>query len=154
MSDRLGELLGEAPTSEMSSRNAKGEVCPQAARSNYLEYISSLLQLLNEDGLPIIDIVEPMPTAEKAPGTIPTLQDPDGIPLWALSASEKARRRAERDLVLDALEEEERIEQAKEEAEERARFAEDLEKRKRAAEAEAACALCAGALRHDEHKPR
>lgn len=47
-----------------------------------------------------------------------------------------ARRRAERDRILDILEEEEQIEQEKEEAEERERFQTELEKRKAAAKAE------------------
>lgn len=93
---------------------------------------------MNEEGLPIIDIVEPVPAFENpsTPSTVPAFQDPDVIPLWALSSSEKARRRAERDRILDALEEEERIQQERDDAEERERFAADLEKRKQAAEAE------------------
>ena len=77
---------------------------------------------------------------------MPAFQDPDVIPLWALSSSEKARRRAERDRILDALEEEERIQQERDDAEERERFAADLEKRKQAAEAEMDPA--AGTLSH------
>ncbi len=60
----------------------------------------------------------------------------DVLPLWTLSPAEMARRRAERDRVLDILEEEERIEQEKEEAEERERFQTELQKRKAAAKAE------------------
>ena len=97
--------------------------------------------MLNEEGLPIIDIVEPVPTNN---GTSPLAAastaygefDRDVIPLWALSAVEKARRRAERERLFDLLEEEERVQEAKEEEEDRERFKVELEKRKQAAEAE------------------
>lgn len=71
-------------------------------------------------------------TSDPAPANSET----DVLPLWTLSPAEMARRRAERDRVLDILEEEERIEQEKEEAEERERFQTELEKRKAAAKAE------------------
>ncbi|TBU35685.1 hypothetical protein BD311DRAFT_860185 [Dichomitus squalens] len=119
ISDRLGELLGEDAIPDSTQRNEKGE-------------------LVNEEGLPIIDIVEPVPANERstAIAAIPASQDPDVIPLWALSPQEKARRRAERDRILDLLEEEERIQTEKYEEAERERFKVDLEKRKQAAEAE------------------
>ena len=99
---------------------------------------SFIAQLVNEEGLPIIDIVEPVPESEPSVATdaIPASQDPNLIPLWALSLQEKARRRAERERILDILEEEERIQQEKDDTEERERFTADLEKRKQAAEAE------------------
>ncbi|KAI0748547.1 hypothetical protein C8Q80DRAFT_746055 [Daedaleopsis nitida] len=120
ISDRLGELLGEDAMPDMSQRNEKGE-------------------LVNEEGLPIIDIVEPVSATE--PPSAPVAfasgsHDPDLIPLWALSLAERARRSAERDRILDALEEEERVEQEQEQEQERDRFKADLEKRKQAAEAE------------------
>ncbi|KAI1794634.1 hypothetical protein LXA43DRAFT_115380 [Ganoderma leucocontextum] len=119
ISGRLGELLGEDAIPDSAQRNEKGE-------------------LVNEEGLPIIDIVEPVPASEVTGSVdvIPASQDPNLIPLWALSPQEKARRRAERDRILGLLEEEERIQQEKDEAEERERFKTDLEKRKQAAEAE------------------
>ncbi|PIL24251.1 hypothetical protein GSI_14004 [Ganoderma sinense ZZ0214-1] len=119
ISDRLGELLGEDAIPDSAQRNEKGE-------------------LVNEEGLPIIDIVEPVPANETsvAANAVPASQDPNLIPLWALSIQEKARRRAERDRILDLLEEEERIQQEKDEVEERKRFKADLEKRKQTAEAE------------------
>lgn len=97
-----------------------------------------LEQLVNEEGLPIIDIVEPVPGNEVpvAADPIPASQDHNLIPLWVLSPQEKARRRAERHRILDLLEEEERIQTEKDEAEERERFKADVEKRKQAAEAE------------------
>ncbi|RPD66389.1 hypothetical protein L227DRAFT_570274 [Lentinus tigrinus ALCF2SS1-6] len=97
-------------------------------------------ELLNEEGLPIIDIVEPVPAPDDGPSPVAaapiTSGDSDVIPLWALSAAEKALRRAERDRLFDLLEEEERVQEEKEEEEERERFKVELEKRKQAAEAE------------------
>ncbi|KAI0807718.1 hypothetical protein C8Q74DRAFT_1189355 [Fomes fomentarius] len=117
ISDKLGELLGEDAMPDMSQRNEKGE-------------------LVNEEGLPIIDIVEPVPANERpSSGNAPTL-DSDLIPLWALSPAEKTRRRVERDRVLDMLEEEERAQREQDEEEEREHFKAELEKRKQAAEAE------------------
>ncbi|KAL1944725.1 hypothetical protein VTO73DRAFT_3155 [Trametes versicolor] len=119
ISDKLGELLGGDVVPDVGQRNEKGE-------------------LLNEEGLPIVDIVEPVPSSQ-GPATsdpAPANSETDVLPLWTLSPAEMARRRAERDRVLDILEEEERIEQEKEEAEERERFQTELEKRKAAAKAE------------------
>ncbi|KAI0780643.1 hypothetical protein BD413DRAFT_498876 [Trametes elegans] len=121
ISDKLGEILGEDAMPDADRRNEKGE-------------------LVNEEGLPIVDIVEPVPANQDAEAPIPVPGSPFGdtsaLPLWTLSPAEKARRRAERDRILDMLEEEEQIEQEKEEAEERERFQAELEKRKEAAKAE------------------
>ncbi|KAI0647345.1 hypothetical protein C8Q79DRAFT_621742 [Trametes meyenii] len=119
ISDKLGEILGEDAIPDVGRRNEKGE-------------------LVNEEGLPIVDIVEPLPPGESAApsGPAPSLGDYDVLPLWTLSPAEKARRRAERERILDMLEEEERIQQEKDEAEERERFKVELEKRKAAAKAE------------------
>ncbi|KZT71272.1 hypothetical protein DAEQUDRAFT_644807, partial [Daedalea quercina L-15889] len=62
--------------------------------------------------------------------------DPDLLPLWVLSPAEKARRKAERERILDLLEEEERIEQEREVASERERWHTELERRKEAAKGE------------------
>lgn len=97
-----------------------------------------LIQLINEEGLPVVDIVEPVP----AEGNIPPKQgasvshDPDILPLWALSPTEKARRRIERERILDLLEEEERRQQAEDDTTEREQRLAELETRKQAAKAE------------------
>ncbi|KAH9945858.1 uncharacterized protein BXZ73DRAFT_86112 [Epithele typhae] len=123
LSDKLSEILGEAAVPDSSRRNAKGEI-------------------LNEEGLPIVDIVEPVPaldeTARAGSASIaPTAeQDPEVTPIWTLSPAEQARRRAEQARLLDALEEEERVQTEKDEEEGRERFAAELEQRKKAAEAE------------------
>ncbi|OCH87405.1 hypothetical protein OBBRIDRAFT_814126 [Obba rivulosa] len=120
ISDKLDELLGDGVAEAESSgqrRNEKGE-------------------LVNEEGLPIIDIVEPVSDAKAASGSTPIFDDPDLLPPWALSPAEKARRRAERERILDLLEEEELYEEERDEAAERERFKAELEKRKEAAKAE------------------
>ncbi|RDX56501.1 hypothetical protein OH76DRAFT_1425989 [Lentinus brumalis] len=120
ISDKLGELLGDDVIPDMGQRNAKGE-------------------LVNEEGLPIVDIVEPVPQTDGPSSTAAASVasgDTGLIPLWALSPAEQARSRAERNRIFDLLEEEERIQQAKEEEEEREQFKVDLEKRRQAAEAE------------------
>ncbi|KZT09621.1 uncharacterized protein LAESUDRAFT_646357 [Laetiporus sulphureus 93-53] len=119
MSDKLGEVLGDgafASEGGEQRRNEKGE-------------------LLNEEGLPVVDITEPISeTPSSEPGHI--FNDPDLLPLWALSPAEKARRRAERERILDLLEEEEQLEQERAEAAERERYRSELEKRKEAAKAQ------------------
>lgn len=98
--------------------------------------------MLNEEGLPIIDIVEPVKEDAASPrppapvASPPIFDDPDLLPHWALSPAEKARRKAERERILDLLEEEERIEQEREEEAARERWRAELEKRKEAAKAE------------------
>lgn len=92
--------------------------------------------------MPIIDIVEPVKEDPAAPGqpapVAPPLifDDPDLLPHWALSPAEKARRKAERERILDLLEEEERIEQERNQEAARERWRAELERRKEAAKAE------------------
>ncbi|KAH9930741.1 uncharacterized protein B0H18DRAFT_134128 [Fomitopsis serialis] len=126
ISEKLGELLGDSDIEAIAGtqrRNEKGE-------------------LLNEEGLPIIDIVEPVkedvvPARPPAPvASPPIFDDPDLLPHWALSPAEKTRRKTERERILDQLEEQERIEQERDEAVDRERRRAELEKRKEAAKAE------------------
>ncbi|KAH9952092.1 hypothetical protein B0H21DRAFT_715752 [Amylocystis lapponica] len=119
LSDKLSELLGDEADGPVQTRNKKGE-------------------LLNEEGLPIIDIVEPLSDPAAAPSSEPihVFDDPDLLPFWALSPAEKARRRAERDRILDLLEDEERVQQERDTRAERERWQAELERRKEAANAE------------------
>ncbi|KAF7793154.1 hypothetical protein EIP86_004263 [Pleurotus ostreatoroseus] len=121
LSDKLEEVLGNVPVdSDGAKRNEKGE-------------------LVNEDGLPIIDINEPIDTNDAAaPNTdqLSNFDDPGLLPLWTLSPAEKARRRAERDRILDVLEEEERLQQTREAEATRAQWHQEMEKRKEAAKTE------------------
>ncbi|KAF9648982.1 hypothetical protein BDM02DRAFT_3269018 [Thelephora ganbajun] len=95
---KLGEMLGD-PDSHEVTQNEKG-------------------QLLNEEGLPIIEITEQVGPEQAS--TSNDLASPFSVdlPVWALSEEEKARRRAERERILDMLEEEERLEAEREAAEE------------------------------------
>ncbi|KAF9819761.1 hypothetical protein IEO21_01852 [Rhodonia placenta] len=125
ISEKLGEILGDAADVGDQKRNEKGEVRLPT------------LQLVNEEGLPIVDIVEPVrETSTSYPPPADLFDDPDLLPPWALSDAEKARRRTERERILDMLEEEEDIEQDREEAAERERHRAQLETRKEAAKAE------------------
>ncbi|KDQ60919.1 hypothetical protein JAAARDRAFT_67344 [Jaapia argillacea MUCL 33604] len=121
LSSKLNEILGgvDSIDGEGQKRNEKGE-------------------LLNEEGLPIVDIAEPVTDATGASGTtpVPLEDDRDLIPLWAAGPAERERRRIERDRLLDLLEEEERAEQVT--LDERARESQkaEVEKRKEAARKE------------------
>ncbi|TCD66007.1 glycosylphosphatidylinositol anchor biosynthesis [Steccherinum ochraceum] len=117
ISSKLGEIFGEDPNvaDDGTRRNEKGE-------------------LVNEEGLPIIDISEPAdPAAVTTQSSTATFDDPYVLPQWTLSPEEKARRKAEHERILDLLEKEERLEAEREENSERERFREDLERRKQAA---------------------
>ncbi|TFY61842.1 hypothetical protein EVG20_g6904 [Dentipellis fragilis] len=112
LSDKLGELLGDAegPAGVTERRNERGE-------------------LINEEGLPIVDINESMAGAEIPPiSDIPVLEEPPLIPIR--SSQDKARRRTEMERVLDLLEEEEAKEQERNEQLEQQRMREEYEKRK------------------------
>lgn len=93
--------------------------------------------MVNEEGLPIVDINEPIPTSDEI-SFQPSgpFDDPDVLPLWALSEQEKSRRKAERERILDLLEEEERLQQARDHAAAKERWEADLERRKEAAKTE------------------
>ena len=62
--------------------------------------------------------------------------DPDLLPTWALSPAEQARRRAERERILDLLEEEERLQERKDAEDAREQLQKEMEKRKEAAKTE------------------
>ncbi|KAI0345358.1 hypothetical protein BDW22DRAFT_1354280 [Trametopsis cervina] len=120
LSDKLGEILGDQVESGGGvKRNEKGE-------------------LLNEEGLPIVDINEPVTAADFAfrpdPGS--SFDDPDLLPLWTLSATEKARRKAERDRILDLLEAEEKVQERRDAEAAREHYLQEMENRKQAAKTE------------------
>ncbi|KAJ7085801.1 hypothetical protein B0H15DRAFT_846429 [Mycena belliarum] len=92
-------------------------------------------QLLNEEGLPIIDITEPLQALDSPlTSTIPEEEPP--IPIAVLPLSEQERLRRERDQILDMLEEEEQAERAKVDASTQEQRQEILRKRKKAAQDE------------------
>ena len=92
------------------------------------------MQLLNEEGLPIIEISEPMerppqPASGASSGTGPTqnAEDTGFVPMHRLPPVERARNRAQMDRILDMLEEEERIESERQQARDREQRREELE---------------------------
>ncbi|KAL4246067.1 hypothetical protein ABKN59_003251 [Abortiporus biennis] len=122
LSEKLGELLGDdegnsSLPSDSALRNEKGE-------------------LLNEEGLPIIDINEPLLPEEATFRPTGSFDDPDVLPSWTLSDEERARRKAERERILDILEEEERTQEERDAIAAKERWKAQLEKRKEAAKTE------------------
>ncbi|KAF8809064.1 hypothetical protein BYT27DRAFT_7188147 [Phlegmacium glaucopus] len=98
LSEKLSELVGpEAVESFKQDRNERGE-------------------LLNEEGLPIIDITEPVDDKQsQTTETLPTsIVEEPSTPLSSLPTSVRARRNEQVNRVLDYLEEEEREEELKE----------------------------------------
>ncbi|KAK7037962.1 hypothetical protein R3P38DRAFT_2903623 [Favolaschia claudopus] len=119
LSARLTELMGD-DSAEPLRRNENG-------------------QLLNEEGLPIIEIMEQVSTSNL--DASPAIIDEEApVSLAAPNASEQERRRRERDRILDMLEEEERLELGQDSREEMSQEQrqEILRKRKQAAEDERA----------------
>ncbi|KAF7322543.1 hypothetical protein HMN09_00032800 [Mycena chlorophos] len=92
-------------------------------------------QLLNEEGLPIIEITEQV-DGDAAPPNM-AAAEPVPVPL-GLSHREAELRRRERDRILDLLEEEERVELAKEEQLEEEQQREERETRRKKHEVELA----------------
>lgn len=88
--------------------------------------------------MPIVDINEPIISADVLSKADPKGQfdDPDLLPLWTLSPAEKARRKAERERILDLLEEEERLQEQRDTETARERHKEEMERRKEAAQKE------------------
>ncbi|KAI9451330.1 hypothetical protein BJY52DRAFT_1298614 [Lactarius psammicola] len=125
LSEKFKELLGgvDLPEGAMQ-RNERGEP-------------------LNEEGLPIIEITEPMesvpgpapgPTAATAP--IVDAEDTSFVPMYQLPPAERARNKAQMNRLLDMLEEEERLEEERNEARDRRQRREELEQRRANARAE------------------
>lgn len=107
---KIDEILGGASDGEGFRRNEKGE-------------------LLNDEGLPIIDITEPAADISDVHSPAASFHEPDLTPESSLSASEREQRRRTRDHILDKLEEEERLQLERAEAEEREKRMEDIHKR-------------------------
>ncbi|KAJ6525712.1 hypothetical protein B0H19DRAFT_1198549 [Mycena capillaripes] len=116
LSAKLAELVG-TDVGEPQRRNEEG-------------------QLLNEEGLPIIEITEPIQGSE--PQSSSYLDEDAPVPIADLSSAEKERRRRERDRILDLLEEEEQTDQAREEESSQEQRQEILRKKKQAAQDEVA----------------
>ncbi|KAG8680313.1 hypothetical protein FRC09_018335, partial [Ceratobasidium sp. 395] len=111
---KLAEKLDELLASKGGLRGAQASI-PRDAQG----------RPLNEEGLPIVEIVEPIandPPVEPAPSndiasSSVSRQAPlSPLPNWALSPAALAARRRERDRILDILEREEEEELARETA--------------------------------------
>ncbi|TFK54737.1 hypothetical protein OE88DRAFT_1653204 [Heliocybe sulcata] len=117
LSSKLGEILGDIEEKSGERRNEKGEQ-------------------VNEEGLPIIDINEPIQTANGlSTESIPS-DEPELLPLWALGPAERERRRREQDRILDLLEAEEQREQERDAEKEQEQKGQELERRKESAKAD------------------
>ncbi|KIJ10481.1 hypothetical protein PAXINDRAFT_101981 [Paxillus involutus ATCC 200175] len=92
-------------------------------------------QLLNEEGLPVIDISEPI-LQDSETSVTSTAPEPDYIPIYVLPPSERERRHRERDRILDLLQEEERLQQLQEERDAEEERKEAIRKRKESVKAE------------------
>ncbi|KAF9500564.1 hypothetical protein BDN71DRAFT_1440673 [Pleurotus eryngii] len=103
-----------------------GEDAANAFASSY----NNPAQRLNEEGLPIVEITEPIAnndTFNETSGT--SLDDDELTPLSMLSPQERARRKCEQERIFDLLEEEERLEQAIIDADESLERKERMEKK-------------------------
>ncbi|KZV71829.1 hypothetical protein PENSPDRAFT_664089 [Peniophora sp. CONT] len=115
ISDKLDNLLGEAPKDATQIEGA---------------------ELLNEEGLPIIDITEPVTEPDTTAthsdaGTFTIPETPvTPLPTFALPDEERAREQAEMDRLFDLLEAEEEVDLARDAELEQQRAREELERRK------------------------
>ncbi|GLB34688.1 putative protein with domain of unknown function (DUF3835) [Lyophyllum shimeji] len=117
LTDKLSEMMGEDVTQGFEpARNERGE-------------------LLNEEGLPIIDITEPLSTTTETPISGNAIVTEDTMPprLSNLPEAARERLRQQRDRILDQLEEEEWQAQKREEEVDLEQRQEILRKRKEAA---------------------
>lgn len=142
LSEKLKDLLGDAdlPQGGVKS-NERGEVCLTPHHIKYRSQTS--VQPLNEEGLPIIEITEPMesvsqPVASATAGTAPIVDAEDAtfVPMYRLPPAERARNKAQMHHILDLLEEEERVVEERNEARDRQQRREELEQRRANAKAE------------------
>ncbi|EIN07167.1 hypothetical protein PUNSTDRAFT_53547 [Punctularia strigosozonata HHB-11173 SS5] len=103
-------------------------------------------QMVNEEGLPIVDISEPVSedtfltpvprvtnTTDRLQSSVTLTEEPPLVPLSSLPAVEHERLRDQRSRILDILEEEEREHEANEEARQEQKRKEALERRKKEA---------------------
>ncbi|TFY77194.1 hypothetical protein EWM64_g6819 [Hericium alpestre] len=109
LSQKLDELLGDVA----------GQAGPTQQRND------------RGEGLPIVNISEPMTTPGAPPfDPGPAVEEPDVVPLRALSPQEKAQQRVQMERILDLLEAEEQGELARKEKLEHQRMKEEYEQRK------------------------
>ncbi|KAF9227833.1 hypothetical protein BS17DRAFT_774383 [Gyrodon lividus] len=117
LSNKIDQILGDGADQNQTQQFERG-------------------QLLNEEGLPIVDISEPISQDPKTSATSTTAPEPDFIPIPLLPLTERERRRRERDRVLSLLEEEERLQQLQDERDAEQERKEAMRKRKESVKAE------------------
>ncbi|KIL00916.1 glycosyltransferase family 22 protein [Paxillus rubicundulus Ve08.2h10] len=138
----LGRATGDSslgtklsPDQLQNLSNKFEEILGDGADQGQMQRISQG-QLLNEEGLPVIDISEPILQDSETSITSTIAPEPDYIPMCILPLSERERRRRERDRILDLFEEEERLQQLQEEREAEEERQEAIQKRKASVKAE------------------
>lgn len=99
------------------------------------------MQLQNEEGLPIVEITEPMekvPEPASGASSSPVLdtEETGFVPMYRLPPAERVQSRVQMGRILDMLEEEERIEEERHQARDREQRREELEQRRANAKAE------------------
>ncbi|KAG5653697.1 hypothetical protein H0H81_011277 [Sphagnurus paluster] len=115
VTQKLSEMMGEDVTKGFEQvQNERGE-------------------FLNEDGLPIVDITEPLPCETTEGDRMELLSEDVPLAVSTLPAPVRERLRQQRDRILDQLEEEERLEQKREKEFGMEERQEILRKRKEAA---------------------
>jgi hypothetical protein len=103
-------LKSSKDSSRIGTRGVRYGIVPTCLDANILNHI---FQLVNEEGLPIIDITEPVDDKpSQTPEPLPTsiIEEPFA-PSSSLSPSSRARRNDQVKRILDYLEEEERQEE-------------------------------------------
>ncbi|KAK2466719.1 hypothetical protein APHAL10511_000977 [Amanita phalloides] len=111
--DAVPDDAGKLSEEDIKRINEKiSELVGKDAMEQYKQDVNERGELVNEEGLPVIDINEP---AEDAHGlgaaTASILQEGQLVPLATLSEAQRALQRQELDRILDMLEEEERLEE-------------------------------------------
>lgn len=133
MSEKINEILGDSADRGLTLGGRSSQVC---LGDVIYSIADSQTQLLNEDGLPIIDIAESVNEGSQASISPSLPVEQDLTPLSILPPDERERRRCERDRILDLLEEEERLQQLQEERDAEEERKEAIRKRKESAKAE------------------
>ena len=118
LSEKLSELVGpEVIESLKRDRNERGEVWYCVSLCLGANLLNHNLQLVNEEGLPIFDITEPVddkPSQSTEPLPTSIIDEGHFTALSSLPPSARARRNDQVKRILDYLEEEERQEELKE----------------------------------------
>ncbi|KAH8826940.1 hypothetical protein DL96DRAFT_1556125 [Flagelloscypha sp. PMI_526] len=133
----------QALLNSVAPHEAPGDRLPPASLRALADKLNDLVpddgsQMLNDEGLPIIEVSEPPLSATvQATGNALISDEHPLVPLSSLTPEQRAARRIEQNRILDILEEEERQERAQEHAKFLETHAQEIEQRKIASQAEA-----------------